>query len=62
MKAHEHPVLEAWIRRVAELCRPDAIEWCDGSPAEYQRMVQKLVASGAAQRLSPELHPNSIAV
>jgi phosphoenolpyruvate carboxykinase (GTP) len=62
VKPHEHPVLAAWIEDIAALCRPAAIEWCDGSPEEYQRMVQRLVDSGAAERLCPERHPNSIAV
>ncbi|XAL98540.1 phosphoenolpyruvate carboxykinase (GTP) [Phycisphaeraceae bacterium D3-23] len=57
-----HAKLFAWVEKIAKLTRPDAIVWCDGSDAEYQRMLDALVASGAAQRLSEEKKPNSILV
>jgi phosphoenolpyruvate carboxykinase (GTP) len=48
-----------WVTDIAELCQPDAVEWCDGSDAEYQRMCQTLVDGGTFQPLSDELRPNS---
>ena len=54
--------VRAWVSTVAELCQPDAIHWCDGSEAEYQAMIDLLVASGSAQRLNERLRPNSVLV
>ena len=48
-----------WVREQAALCRPDAIYWCDGSPAEYATLCDQLVASGTFLRLNPTLRPNS---
>jgi len=36
------------VADVAALCQPTAIYWCDGSQAEYDRLVAQMTASGAA--------------
>jgi phosphoenolpyruvate carboxykinase (GTP) len=54
--------LLAWVERVAALTQPDAIHWCDGSQAEYDRMFERMLASGTAQRLNPTKRPNSYLV
>jgi len=54
--------LAEWVEEVAALCEPDAIHWCDGSRAEYDRMWDQMVASGAAVRLNPSKRPNSYLV
>jgi len=54
--------LAEWVEEVAALCEPDAIHWCDGSRAEYDRMWEQMVASGAAVRLNPSKRPNSYLV
>ncbi len=51
--------LLAWVADMAALCKPDAIYWCDGSDAEYQRLCQELVAAGTFQKLNPVTRPNS---
>ncbi len=51
--------LLAYLDRVAELCQPDRVEWCDGSTAEYDRLCQLLVRSGTFTRLSDAKRPNS---
>ena len=38
--------LRGWIDRMAALCRPDSIHWCDGSQAEYDRLCDEMVESG----------------
>ncbi len=49
--------LNAWVREVADLCKPDDIAWCDGSQAEYDRMMALLKERGMAVPLSKR--PNS---
>jgi phosphoenolpyruvate carboxykinase (GTP) len=48
-----------WVEEVANLAKPDRIEWCDGSDAEWERLTADLVDSGTFIRLNPELRPNS---
>ncbi|BEL11364.1 phosphoenolpyruvate carboxykinase (GTP) [Actinoplanes sichuanensis] len=54
-----HPRLLAWIDEVAALTTPDRIVWCDGSEAEWTRLTDELVESGALVRLDDEKKPNS---
>jgi phosphoenolpyruvate carboxykinase (GTP) len=54
-----HPRLLAWVRDIAELAKPDRIEWCDGSDGEYDRLCAQMVASGTLRRLNPDKRPNS---
>jgi phosphoenolpyruvate carboxykinase (GTP) len=48
MNASKNAKLNAWVQEVAELCRPDAVEWCDGSRAEYDRMMALMQQRGMA--------------
>jgi phosphoenolpyruvate carboxykinase (GTP) len=48
-----------WVEEVASLAKPERVEWCDGSDAEWERLTQQLVDSGTFIRLNPELRPNS---
>ena len=49
----DHPGLLRWVRDTAELTEPDEIVWCDGSPEEWQRLTEQLVAAGTLIRLDP---------
>ncbi|MCC6496505.1 MAG: phosphoenolpyruvate carboxykinase (GTP) [Propionibacteriaceae bacterium] len=51
--------LVTWVAGVAELTKPDAIHWCDGSEAERDRLNAQMVASGTFVQLNPEKRPNS---
>lgn len=51
--------LLAWVNEMAELCKPDKVHWCDGSQAEYDRMMDEMVASGMAIRLNEKKRPGS---
>ncbi len=53
----KNPKLIQWVEEIAALCKPDAIRWCDGSPAEYDDLCKKMVAAGAATPLPKR--PNS---
>jgi GTP-dependent phosphoenolpyruvate carboxykinase len=57
--ATKHLRLRAWVREIAELTRPKAIYWCDGSAAEYERLCQGLVDAGTLERLAEAKRPNS---
>ena len=52
-----NPKLLNWVNDIAALCRPDAVHWCDGSPAEYDAMIKLMVAAGMATPLRKR--PNS---
>ncbi len=51
--------VQAWIKEIVNLCRPDQVHWCDGSQAEYDSLCQKMVDSGTFIRLNPSKRPNS---
>jgi phosphoenolpyruvate carboxykinase (GTP) len=48
-----------WVGEVAELTQPDAVQWCDGSAEEYDRLAQALIDAGAFERLAEAKRPNS---
>jgi phosphoenolpyruvate carboxykinase (GTP) len=54
-----HTELLRWVRESAELTQPDNIVWCDGSPEEWTRITDELVAAGTFTRLNPDKKPNS---
>jgi phosphoenolpyruvate carboxykinase (GTP) len=55
----QHAKLLAWVRDCAELSQPDRVEWVDGSPTEWTRITDQLVAAGTFTRLNPATKPNS---
>ena len=58
----KHARLERWVAEAAQLCKPDRIHWCDGSPEEYQAMLRLLVLTGTAIPLDAAKRPNSYLV
>ncbi len=49
--------LLAWLRDVVELCRPDDVYVCDGSPEEYKRICELAVEKGVFTKLNEDLRP-----
>ena len=58
----KHKGLTAWVEEIAQLCKPDRVQWCDGSHEEYQSMLRLMVLTGSAIWLADEKRPNSILV
>ena len=59
MPPTENKKLIAWVEEIAALTEPAAVEWCDGSAEEYDRMCQLLVDKGTFTKLSDAKRPNS---
>ncbi|HEX2856592.1 MAG TPA: phosphoenolpyruvate carboxykinase (GTP), partial [Propionibacteriaceae bacterium] len=51
--------LVAWVSEVAELTKPDAVHWCDGSIEERDRFYERMVAAGTLIKLNEALRPGS---
>ncbi|MFQ6005641.1 MAG: hypothetical protein ACE5OQ_09070, partial [Woeseia sp.] len=34
--------LQNWVDRVAKLTQPEDIHWCNGSEAEYKRLINQM--------------------
>jgi phosphoenolpyruvate carboxykinase (GTP) len=50
-----------WVNEWASVCQPDNVYWCDGSEEENQRLLDEMVASGAAIKLNEKKRPGSYA-
>lgn len=49
--------IERWVSECAQLTKPRSIYWCDGSPAEYERFTQQMLADGTLIRLNEQTYP-----
>ncbi len=50
--------LKAWVADVATLCQPKAVYWCDGTQAEYDRLMAEMVTSGQTEVV--QARPDSV--
>jgi len=50
--------LEQWVDETVATTRPKSVHWCDGSEAEYHRMIADMLASGALVELNQKEYPN----
>ncbi len=51
--------LVTWVTQVAELTKPDAVYWCDGSIEERDRFYEQMVAAGTLIKLNEKKRPGS---
>lgn len=51
--------LVSWVEKMAELCQPDAVHWCDGSKEENDALCDLLVKKGTFIKLNEKTRPNS---
>src|SRR5438132_220971 len=45
---HKNDRLTRWVEEVAQMCKPERMHWCDGSPEEYQALLRLMVLTGTA--------------
>jgi len=48
-----------WVNKMAELCQPDNVHWCDGSEKENQTLCDLLVEHGTFTKLDAKKRPGS---
>jgi phosphoenolpyruvate carboxykinase (GTP) len=53
--------LITWVNKMAKLCEPNKIHWCDGSDEENRLFINQLVESKKARPLNEKKRPNSYA-
>src|SRR4051812_2539705 len=49
--------VEQWVAQCAQLTQPKNVVWCDGSEAEYQRLIQEMLATGTLIELNQKEYP-----
>ena len=49
----------SWVASIAKRTKPDAVVWCDGSAAEYDRLTRLMVSTGTLTQVNPEHRPYS---
>jgi phosphoenolpyruvate carboxykinase (GTP) len=59
MAATTNQKLTDWVDHWAGVLQPDAVEWCDGSDGEWDRLTQLLIDNGSLERLTADKRPNS---
>src|SRR6266850_907929 len=50
--------LEQWVNDVAKMTRPQKVVWCDGSAAEYEGLIERMLDDGTLIRLNQEAYPD----
>jgi phosphoenolpyruvate carboxykinase (GTP) len=54
----KHKKIKAWVEETAAICQPDAIYVCDGTQAEYDRLMDEMIKSGLGTPLKKR--PSSV--
>ena len=56
----DNPHALAWVEQMRELCGPDKIWWCDGSPEEKDALTAEAADAGDIELLNPQKLPGCI--
>jgi phosphoenolpyruvate carboxykinase (GTP) len=59
MAATTNQKLTDWVDHWTGVLQPDAVEWCDGSDEEWDRLTQLLIDNGSLERLAADGRRNS---
>jgi len=51
-------VAEKWVNDAAALTQPARTEWCDGSKAEYDRLIEAMLRDGTLLPLNSKTYPS----
>lgn len=51
--------LSAWVNKVADHTKPDAVRWCNGSTLEARSLEDRMLAEGTLVRLNEAKYPRS---
>ena len=51
-------VAEKWVDEAAALTHPSRVVWCDGSKAEYDRLIEDMLRDGTLLPLNERTYPN----
>jgi phosphoenolpyruvate carboxykinase (GTP) len=49
--------LEQWVNDAATMTHPQKVVWCDGSEAEYEGLIERMLDDGTLIRLNQEAYP-----
>jgi phosphoenolpyruvate carboxykinase (GTP) len=50
-------VVEKWVEEAADLTRPARVAWCDGSPGEYEGLIEGMLRDQTLLALEPRTYP-----
>ena len=50
--------VEQWVNDAAKMTRPQKVVWCDGSEAEYEGLIERMLDDGTLIRLNQEAYPD----
>jgi phosphoenolpyruvate carboxykinase (GTP) len=51
-------VAQKWVSEAAGLTQPSRVVWCDGSKAEYDSLIEAMLADGTLLALNSKTYPN----
>jgi phosphoenolpyruvate carboxykinase (GTP) len=50
--------VEQWVNDAAKMTHPQKVVWCDGSEAEYEGLIERMLEDGTLIRLNQEAYPD----